>query len=79
MTLSQEIRAAQGGPIRLATEPETVLQVIDGQFFTKLGDGDIPYDNRFSLNLQQIESDQWEYEKKTWEGKAPRAKTVEVK
>lgn len=78
MTLSQAIRAAQGGPIRLANEPEFILKVLNGKFFLLTTAG-LPMNDPEALTLDQIESDQWEYEKKTWEGRAPRAKTVEVK
>lgn len=75
MTLSQAIRAADGGPIRLANDPDKTMKVMSGKFFDTTSE-DLP---QVALTLDQIESDQWEYEKKTWEGKAPRAKKDEVK
>lgn len=74
MKLHEAVRAAQGGPIRLANEPEAIMKVINQKFFLITPSG-LPMNDSEALTLDQIESDQWEYEKKTWEGKAPRKKT----
>lgn len=79
MKLSEAVAAADGGPIRISNAPEFPMQVIDGRFFFVLAHNSDLTAEPVSLTLEQIESNQWEYEKKTWEGKAPRAKKDEAK
>lgn len=87
MKLTEAIQAAkeQDAPIRLSTQPDFVLKVFEGKFYFLDGnDFDFKDNPSFdkgspvALTLDQIISDDWEFEKRIWVGKRERKNVVEV-